>query len=127
MGCIVNGPGESKHADIGISLPGTGEAPVAPVFIDGKKAMTLRGANIAAEFKAIVEDYVARRYGAQNGRARKGRVTAVAAQRRLHAERGRLTPMIELRSLTALVLALTISGTAHGEAITFGPDLAASG
>jgi (E)-4-hydroxy-3-methylbut-2-enyl-diphosphate synthase len=63
MGCIVNGPGESKHADIGISLPGTGEAPSAPVFIDGKKAMTLRGANIAAEFKAIVEDYVARRYG----------------------------------------------------------------
>jgi (E)-4-hydroxy-3-methylbut-2-enyl-diphosphate synthase len=65
MGCIVNGPGESKHADIGISLPGTGEAPVAPVFIDGKKAMTLRGANIAAEFKAVVEDYVARRYGQQ--------------------------------------------------------------
>jgi len=64
MGCIVNGPGESKHADIGISLPGTGEAPVAPVFIDGKKAMTLRGPSIAAEFKAIVEDYVARRYGA---------------------------------------------------------------
>jgi (E)-4-hydroxy-3-methylbut-2-enyl-diphosphate synthase len=64
MGCIVNGPGESKHADIGISLPGTREAPVAPVFIDGKKAMTLRGANIAAEFKTIVEDYVARRYGA---------------------------------------------------------------
>ncbi|MFZ1104569.1 MAG: flavodoxin-dependent (E)-4-hydroxy-3-methylbut-2-enyl-diphosphate synthase [Hyphomicrobiaceae bacterium] len=63
MGCIVNGPGESKHADIGISLPGTGEAPVAPVFIDGKKAKTLRGANIAGEFKAIVEDYVAQRYG----------------------------------------------------------------
>jgi (E)-4-hydroxy-3-methylbut-2-enyl-diphosphate synthase len=63
MGCIVNGPGESKHADIGISLPGTGEAPSAPVFIDGKKAMTLRGANIAAEFKDIVESYVARRYG----------------------------------------------------------------
>jgi (E)-4-hydroxy-3-methylbut-2-enyl-diphosphate synthase len=63
MGCIVNGPGESKHADIGISLPGTGEAPAAPVFIDGRKAMTLRGPNIAAEFKAIVEDYVARRYG----------------------------------------------------------------
>jgi len=63
MGCIVNGPGESKHADIGISLPGTGEAPTAPVFIDGKKAMTLRGANIASEFKAIVENYVARRYG----------------------------------------------------------------
>src|SRR6516164_8300839 len=64
MGCIVNGPGESKHADIGISLPGTGEQPTAPVFIDGKKAMTLRGVNIAAEFKAIVEDYVARRYRA---------------------------------------------------------------
>jgi (E)-4-hydroxy-3-methylbut-2-enyl-diphosphate synthase len=63
MGCIVNGPGESKHADIGISLPGTGEAPSAPVFIDGKKAMTLRGPNIAAEFKAIVEEYVAKRYG----------------------------------------------------------------
>jgi (E)-4-hydroxy-3-methylbut-2-enyl-diphosphate synthase len=63
MGCIVNGPGESKHADIGISLPGTGEAPTAPVFIDGKKAMTLRGPNIATEFKAIVEDYVAERYG----------------------------------------------------------------
>jgi (E)-4-hydroxy-3-methylbut-2-enyl-diphosphate synthase len=62
MGCIVNGPGESKHADIGISLPGTGEMPSAPVFIDGKKAMTLRGGNIAAEFKVIVEDYVARRY-----------------------------------------------------------------
>ncbi|HEY1243619.1 MAG TPA: flavodoxin-dependent (E)-4-hydroxy-3-methylbut-2-enyl-diphosphate synthase [Hyphomicrobiaceae bacterium] len=65
MGCIVNGPGESKHADIGISLPGTGEAPVAPVFIDGRKATTLRGPNIANEFKAIVEDYVTRRYGTQ--------------------------------------------------------------
>jgi (E)-4-hydroxy-3-methylbut-2-enyl-diphosphate synthase len=63
MGCIVNGPGESKHADIGISLPGTGEAPSAPVFIDGKKAMTLRGPTLAADFKAIVEDYVARRFG----------------------------------------------------------------
>ena len=63
MGCIVNGPGESKHADIGISLPGTGEQPAAPVFIDGEKAMTLRGAGIAAEFKVIVEDYVAQRYG----------------------------------------------------------------
>ena len=52
MGCIVNGPGESKHADIGISLPGTGEAPAAPVFIDGEKALTLRGDNIAAEFHA---------------------------------------------------------------------------
>jgi (E)-4-hydroxy-3-methylbut-2-enyl-diphosphate synthase len=63
MGCIVNGPGESKHADIGISLPGTGEAPAAPVFIDGKKAMTLRGPTLAADFKAIVEDYIARRFG----------------------------------------------------------------
>ncbi len=63
MGCVVNGPGESKHADIGISLPGTGEAPVAPVFIDGKKAMTLRGERIAEEFQQIVDDYVARRYG----------------------------------------------------------------
>jgi (E)-4-hydroxy-3-methylbut-2-enyl-diphosphate synthase len=63
MGCIVNGPGESKHADIGISLPGTGEAPSAPVFIDGQKAMTLRGPNIAAEFRVIVEDYIERRYG----------------------------------------------------------------
>jgi (E)-4-hydroxy-3-methylbut-2-enyl-diphosphate synthase len=64
MGCIVNGPGESKHADIGISLPGTGEAPAAPVFIDGEKAMTLRGAGIAQEFQAIVESYIERRYGA---------------------------------------------------------------
>ena len=63
MGCIVNGPGESKHADIGISLPGTGETPAAPVFIDGRKAMTLRGANIADEFKAIVEGYIETRYG----------------------------------------------------------------
>ena len=63
MGCIVNGPGESKHADIGISLPGTGEAPAAPVFIDGRKAMTLRGPTLAADFKAIVEDYVAKRFG----------------------------------------------------------------
>lgn len=63
MGCIVNGPGESKHADIGISLPGNGEAPVAPVFIDGKKAMTLRGDKIAEEFKDIVIDYIEKRYG----------------------------------------------------------------
>ena len=63
MGCIVNGPGESKHADIGISLPGTGEAPAAPVFIDGRKAMTLRGAHIAEEFHRIVEDYIERRFG----------------------------------------------------------------
>ena len=63
MGCIVNGPGESKHADVGISLPGTGETPAAPVFIDGKKAMTLRGPNITSEFKQIVEDYIEKRFG----------------------------------------------------------------
>ena len=63
MGCIVNGPGESKHADIGISLPGTGESPAAPVFIDGQKAMTLRGDNIVQEFQSIVNDYVIKRYG----------------------------------------------------------------
>jgi (E)-4-hydroxy-3-methylbut-2-enyl-diphosphate synthase len=62
MGCIVNGPGESKHADIGISLPGTGETPAAPVFIDGRKAMTLRGPTIAQEFKTILQDYIDRRY-----------------------------------------------------------------
>ena len=63
MGCIVNGPGESKHADIGISLPGTGEAPAAPVFIDGEKAMTLRGEGIAEEFHKVVEGYIERRFG----------------------------------------------------------------
>ena len=63
MGCIVNGPGESKHADIGISLPGTGEAPAAPVFIDGEKALTLRGDNIANEFHQIVENYIEKRFG----------------------------------------------------------------
>ena len=64
MGCIVNGPGESKHADIGISLPGTGEAPAAPVFIDGEKALTLRGEGIAQEFHRIVEAYIEKRFGA---------------------------------------------------------------
>ncbi len=63
MGCIVNGPGESKHADIGISLPGTGEAPAAPVFIDGEKRMTLRGESIAADFQAVVENYIQQRFG----------------------------------------------------------------
>ncbi len=63
MGCIVNGPGESKHADIGISLPGTGESPAAPVFIDGKKTTTLRGPNLAADFQALVADYIERRFG----------------------------------------------------------------
>jgi (E)-4-hydroxy-3-methylbut-2-enyl-diphosphate synthase len=64
MGCIVNGPGESKHADIGISLPGTGEAPAAPVYIDGQKAMTLRGDGIVQEFQRVVEGYIERRFGA---------------------------------------------------------------
>jgi len=64
MGCIVNGPGESKHADIGISLPGTGETPAAPVFIDGKKSVTLRGPTVAADFKKMVIDYIEKRYGA---------------------------------------------------------------
>ena len=63
MGCIVNGPGESKHADIGISLPGTGEAPAAPVFIDGEKALTLRGEGIAEDFHRLVEDYIEKRFG----------------------------------------------------------------
>ncbi|MBK7282105.1 flavodoxin-dependent (E)-4-hydroxy-3-methylbut-2-enyl-diphosphate synthase [Candidatus Aalborgicola defluviihabitans] len=64
MGCIVNGPGESKHADIGISLPGTGEAPAAPVFIDGEKRMTLRGDSIASDFQTVVENYIQKRFGA---------------------------------------------------------------
>ena len=63
MGCIVNGPGESKHADIGISLPGTGELPAAPVYIDGKKAMTIRGTNIAGDFEQLVSDYIEKRFG----------------------------------------------------------------
>jgi (E)-4-hydroxy-3-methylbut-2-enyl-diphosphate synthase len=65
MGCIVNGPGESKHADIGISLPGTGETPAAPVFIDGAKALVLRGPTIAADFKALVADYIDKRFGGE--------------------------------------------------------------
>jgi (E)-4-hydroxy-3-methylbut-2-enyl-diphosphate synthase len=68
MGCIVNGPGESKHADIGISLPGTGEQPTAPVFVDGKKVATLRGPQLTTEFKAMVVDYIERRYGTGNAR-----------------------------------------------------------
>ena len=62
MGCVVNGPGESKHANIGISLPGTGEAPVAPVFMDGEKVATLRGDNITADYKAMIESYVETHY-----------------------------------------------------------------
>jgi (E)-4-hydroxy-3-methylbut-2-enyl-diphosphate synthase len=67
MGCIVNGPGESKHADIGISLPGTGEQPAAPVFIDGKKAVTLRGPAIASDFQGLVADYIEKRFGQAAG------------------------------------------------------------
>ncbi|MGZ9006492.1 MAG: flavodoxin-dependent (E)-4-hydroxy-3-methylbut-2-enyl-diphosphate synthase, partial [Burkholderiales bacterium] len=65
MGCVVNGPGESKHANIGISLPGSGEAPVAPVFVDGARTVTLKGDRIAAEFQKIVDDYVRRTYSAK--------------------------------------------------------------
>ncbi|MEP9350189.1 flavodoxin-dependent (E)-4-hydroxy-3-methylbut-2-enyl-diphosphate synthase [Xanthobacter sp. KR7-225] len=79
MGCIVNGPGESKHADIGISLPGTGETPSAPVFIDGKKAVTLRGPNIQSEFRQLVEDYVARRFG-MSGATAEAKAGADAAE-----------------------------------------------
>ena len=67
MGCVVNGPGESRHANIGISLPGTGEAPTAPVFIDGEKAVTLRGENIAQEFVALIDGYVEKRYARSAG------------------------------------------------------------
>jgi (E)-4-hydroxy-3-methylbut-2-enyl-diphosphate synthase len=70
MGCIVNGPGESKHADIGISLPGTGETPTAPVFIDGRKAMTLRGPTVSADFQKIVVEYIERRFGSGAGAGR---------------------------------------------------------
>ena len=84
MGCIVNGPGESKHADIGISLPGTGEQPTAPVFIDGKKAMTLRGPTVSADFQKIVIDYIERRFGTGGGRANRG---GIAAGRQRHAHR----------------------------------------
>ena len=72
MGCIVNGPGESKHADVGISLPGTGESPAAPVFIDGKKAMTLRGPNLADDFKQVMLDYIEKRFGSGGGEPAKG-------------------------------------------------------
>jgi len=68
MGCVVNGPGESKHASIGISLPGTGESPAAPVYEDGVKTVTLRGDNIAAEFRKLVDRYIARTYRPKQGR-----------------------------------------------------------
>jgi (E)-4-hydroxy-3-methylbut-2-enyl-diphosphate synthase len=77
MGCVVNGPGESKHADVGISLPGTNESPVAPVYVDGEKTVTLKGARIAEEFEAIVEDYVARRYASGSSFKKKIPIKAV--------------------------------------------------
>jgi (E)-4-hydroxy-3-methylbut-2-enyl-diphosphate synthase len=77
MGCVVNGPGESKHADVGISLPGTNESPVAPVYVDGEKTVTLKGARIAEEFQAIVEDYVARKYAPGSSRKKKISIKAV--------------------------------------------------
>ena len=80
MGCIVNGPGESKHADIGISLPGTGESPAAPVFIDGQKAMTLRGPTLAADFMKLVEEYIERRFGQGRGATRDAAPPAQAAE-----------------------------------------------
>ena len=94
MGCVVNGPGESKHADIGISLPGTFEAPVAPVFVDGKLDRTLRGDHIVDEFIDLLEDYVDRRYGAAAWSAAVERpAKGVASGAALHdgrlAERGR--------------------------------------
>ena len=78
MGCIVNGPGESKHADVGISLPGTGEEPAAPVFIDGKKTVTLRGPNIAEEFQKIVNDYIDSHYKRRSKKAAPSAPSAVA-------------------------------------------------
>jgi len=78
MGCVVNGPGESRHADIGISLPGTGEIPSAPVYVDGERVVTLKGDTIAEEFQAIVENYVARRYGQEQGAAPARRPGVVA-------------------------------------------------
>jgi len=78
MGCVVNGPGESKHANIGISLPGTFEEPKAPVFVDGRLVVTLKGDNIVPEFLAILEEYVATRYGAPEPAA--ARVSPLAGQ-----------------------------------------------
>jgi (E)-4-hydroxy-3-methylbut-2-enyl-diphosphate synthase len=76
MGCVVNGPGESKHADIGISLPGSNEVPVAPVYVDGEKTVTLKGERIAEEFQAIVEDYVRRNFSPGAARRRTARSVA---------------------------------------------------
>ncbi|HEZ3803382.1 TPA: flavodoxin-dependent (E)-4-hydroxy-3-methylbut-2-enyl-diphosphate synthase, partial [Neisseria meningitidis] len=77
MGCVVNGPGESKLADIGISLPGTGETPVAPVYVDGERKVTLKGDNIATEFLAIVEEYVKTNYGENGLKRHQGKVIPI--------------------------------------------------
>ena len=77
MGCVVNGPGESKLADIGISLPGTGETPIAPVYIDGERKVTLKGDNMAAEFLAIVEDYVKTNYGEGGSKRNQNRIIPI--------------------------------------------------
>ena len=77
MGCVVNGPGESKHANIGISLPGTNEVPVAPVYVDGRKTVTLKGERIAEEFQAIVEDYVQSHYSAGSAPAKSSRLESI--------------------------------------------------
>jgi (E)-4-hydroxy-3-methylbut-2-enyl-diphosphate synthase len=79
MGCVVNGPGESKHADIGISLPGSNELPVAPVYVDGAKTVTLKGERIAEDFQALVEDYVRRNYAPGAARARAKQIPIKAA------------------------------------------------
>jgi (E)-4-hydroxy-3-methylbut-2-enyl-diphosphate synthase len=79
MGCVVNGPGESKLANIGISLPGTGESPAAPVYIDGEKTVTLRGENIAAEFTRIVDEYVERKYVKRENEAPEAREAPVSS------------------------------------------------
>ena len=96
MGCIVNGPGESKHADIGISLPGTGEQPAAPVFIDGKKAVTLRGPTLAEDFRKLVDDYVEKRFGSAGAAARERRLKAGRGQSR--AELARPSPLPDIAS-----------------------------
>ena len=80
MGCVVNGPGESKHADIGISLPGTNERPVAPVYVDGEKIVTLKGDRIAEEFQALVDSYVRERFGVQSAQSGTRASTAKAAR-----------------------------------------------
>ena len=88
MGCVVNGPGESKHANVGISLPGSGENPVAPVYVDGVKTVTLKGENIAAEFQQIVEQYVAAKYPAQTETRPQPQASHLMASERIQAIRG---------------------------------------